>query len=232
MDGFLQSQAARFVKMGDVLEGGSSRAHARLDADEAAAQPEADAPPEPDRFGNGGVQEAAEDSDDSIEEHPFFDGLKAAPKREQWDAETILTTYSTTDNHPSMIRLARKPKKGDAAIELDKRTGLPKGTMLPAEEERARLAAVVGEPGCAGDDSEGSEGSDGPAFNAGAARPKHGQESKEEKRARKAEAKEAKNARRAEKKQTKREFSQAKSSQIAVSMATKQQPSTSFSRWE
>ena len=95
-----------------------------------------------------------------------------------------------------------------------------------------RLAAVVGEPGCAGDDSEGSEGSDGPAFNAGAARPKHGQESKEEKRARKAEAKEAKNARRAEKKQTKREFSQAKSSQIAVSMATKQQPSTSFSRWE
>ena len=48
----------------------------------------------------------------------------------EWDAETILSTYSTTDNHPSLIRVPRKPKstsssaggnQGPSLVQLDKR---------------------------------------------------------------------------------------------------------------
>ena len=60
------------------------------------------------------------------------------PKEEEWDAETILSTYTTTDNHPSLIRVARRPKAEH--IRLDRKTGLPVGTVLPAEEKRLREA--------------------------------------------------------------------------------------------
>ena len=50
--------------------------------------------------------------EDDIEDHPFFESLKAPPKDEQWDAETILSTYTTTENHPTSIRMARRPRRG------------------------------------------------------------------------------------------------------------------------
>ena len=41
---------------------------------------------------------------------------------EQWDAETILTTYTNTDNHPGLIKYVPKIKPSQRMkIELDKR---------------------------------------------------------------------------------------------------------------
>merc|ERR1712179_374821 len=49
----------------------------------------------------------------------------AEAKREQWDAETILTTYSTLYNHPKLIS---EPKKL-GPIQLSSKTGIPKDTL-------------------------------------------------------------------------------------------------------
>ena len=63
------------------------------------------------------------------------------PKEQEWDAETILSTYTTTDNHPHLVKVIRRPK--DERIRLHARTGLPVGIALPAAEERARLQAMT-----------------------------------------------------------------------------------------
>merc|ERR1712181_116495 len=49
----------------------------------------------------------------------------AVAKREQWDAETILTTYSTLYNHPKLIS---EPKRL-GPIQLSSKTGIPKDTL-------------------------------------------------------------------------------------------------------
>jgi protein LTV1 len=231
------------------MDSGSSRAYARLPPSHAA-EPGAAAASEGaggsagpsdhsrafgDKFGNGEVEKVEYESDGDIEAHPFLAGLKAPPKEEGWDAETILSTYSTTENHPTMIKLARRPKNGQGAIQLDPRTGLPLGVMLPLEEERARAAAEGAATGEGSEDEgeegedEGEEGEEGEPFNAGAARPK--KECKDEKKARKAEAKEAQAARRAEKKATKKAFSHERTKQSATAIATKQPAGMSFTTW-
>ena len=141
----------------------------------------------------------------------------------QWDAETILTTYTTTDNHPTRIRVARKK----TVIALDPRTGLPVGTMLPAEEERMRLAAETGDD--LDDAEELAGGRGGGGINFGVARPK--KEGADERRARKAAAKTAKAERRVEKKGTKELFREEKANQLHIHEKTWQLPSTSLSRW-
>ena len=35
---------------------------------------------------------------------------QAPPRNEEWDAETILSTYSTVDNHPTTIKVKRRPR--------------------------------------------------------------------------------------------------------------------------
>lgn len=164
---------------------------------------------------DGDVSEA--ESDGSIEQHPFFDGLREKPKEERWDAETILSTYTTTENHPTTIRVARKPRPGKAAITLDPRTGLPTGTMLPAEEERRRGA--TGEE-CEDDDDDEGDDWGGPAVNEGEARPR--KENAEEKRQRKAAVKAAKAARRQDKKGTKQAFASERSAQVLIRHNTAQ----------
>jgi protein LTV1 len=188
--------------------------------------------PQPELYGrrgeasaDGATGEADDDgaSEGSIEDHPFFDGLKAKPKEEQWDAETILTTYTTTDNHPTTVRVARKPRAGAAAIMLDKRTGLPVRTMLPAEEERRRNAP---EPDDGGSDDDVYVGS---GVNAGVARPKN--EAADDKRARKAAAKAAKADRRQEKKGSKEAFREERAAQLLFKQKSTTLLSTSLSRW-
>ena len=40
---------------------------------------------------------------------------------EKWDCDTILTTYTNTDNHPGVIKTERRVKAGDRMkIELHK----------------------------------------------------------------------------------------------------------------
>jgi len=43
------------------------------------------------------MEEKGTDSETSSEDH-----------KEEWDAETILTTYTNTDNHPSVIKFNPK----------------------------------------------------------------------------------------------------------------------------
>lgn len=168
---------------------------------------------------------------ESIENHPFFDSLREPAKDEQWDAETILSTYTTTENHPTTIKMARKPRLGQETIKLDPRTGLPLGTVLPATEERLRREAeMVG-----GGDENSEDEDEGEGFgryegvNMGAARPKN--EAADAKKERKQAAKAMKAARRQEKKGTKEAFREEKILQQEVKRKTTQVPMQNLSRF-
>ena len=207
-------------QVNDLMDTGSSRAWARPQREEHAppasgAASRATSAPAIDAAGNtveGGADGDVSDaeSDGSIEQHPFFDGLREKPKEEKWDAETILSTYTTTENHPTTIRVARKPRPGKAAITLDPRTGLPVGTMLPAEEERRKYGAGEEDE----DEDEEGDGWGGVAVNEGEARPR--KENGEEKRQRKAAVKAAKATRRQDKKGTKQAFATELSAQVHI----------------
>lgn len=58
---------------------------------------------------------------------------------EQWDAETILTTYTNTDNHPGLIKYVPKIKPSQRMkIELDKQFKVPLeglNGLIPIAEE-------------------------------------------------------------------------------------------------
>jgi len=203
------------------------------EAEAAAAAAALEARDPVDKMGNGGLEATAEvsedDSDGSIEDHPFFEGLKEDYKKEKaWDAETILSTYTTTDNHPTAVRRVRTPAKETAAIQLDRRTGLPFGIMLPAEEERRRREAAAM---AAAEDAEDEYDEDGEfeVINKGEPRPKG--ESTQDKKQRKAEAKAAQAMRRAEKKATKTAFRTERAEVAKATHSTTNLPSQSLSRW-
>jgi len=46
-------------------------------------------------------------------------------KLDQWDCESILSTYSNTSNRPTLIREARHLKQ----VNVDRKTGLPEGVL-------------------------------------------------------------------------------------------------------
>merc|ERR1711998_21809 len=99
---------------------------------------------------------------------------------EQWDCETILTTYSNLENHPRLVGPVQR-------IRLGPKSGLPIGTVLPFAKE-----AIV-------EDEEYQE-----RANMGIKRDKA--ETPEEKRARKAAVKAEKAAARQRKKESLTEF--------------------------
>ncbi|KAJ6486159.1 Low temperature viability protein-domain-containing protein [Mycena vitilis] len=121
-------------------------------------------------------------------------------RKDRWDCETILTTYSNLENHPRLIR-ARDSKKPVPKIHLDPRTGLP----FVATDVDAKLAPKPkGHVSFASDsESESSDDEDRPRVET-VKRDRN--ESKEEKKARKAAVKEERQARRADKKATKEAF--------------------------
>mmetsp|Transcript_45304 Transcript_45304/g.105797 ORF Transcript_45304/g.105797 Transcript_45304/m.105797 type:complete len:537 (-) Transcript_45304:622-2232(-) len=170
----------------------------------------------------GGEAGVASDADDGIEDHPFFAGLKEAPKGDDWDAETILTTYSTSENHPTVIRVA--PKRAKEQIQLHPRSGLPLGVPLPYA--KPPLPQPVG--GCeeGEDESEDEEG----IAHRGTARARG--ESADEKKQRKAAARGDKAMRRAQKKQTKNAFVAERNKQLDTLARTQQIPSTNLTRGE
>lgn len=53
------------------------------------------------------------------------------PRALKWDAETILSSYSNTENHPTLIGAPTNAKK----IQLSKKTGLPLG-VLPSKQPK------------------------------------------------------------------------------------------------
>ncbi|KAI0257268.1 Low temperature viability protein-domain-containing protein [Lactifluus subvellereus] len=131
--------------------------------------------------------------DDLEEEEAKDDDVYAAieedGKRERWDVETVLTTYTNLENHPRLIR-AREEQRGPK-IRLDPKTGFPlevKPTSRPNGTQSL------------------------PAKNATSShilsqRPR--EESAEEKRERKRAVKAERQARRVEKKEKKEQFSAA-----------------------
>jgi protein LTV1 len=135
-------------------------------------------------------------------------------EREQWDCETIVSTYSTLDNHPTVLReegpTRRKKKKQPAVasiaeggdlrkqkVTLSRKTGMPLGVF---ETETSAKA------------SKHKEQQPEPT------RRQKG-ETKEEKRARKAAVKMDKMARRAEKKETKLLFKEEEARQSTQTVA-------------
>ncbi|KAJ2802461.1 Protein ltv1 [Coemansia helicoidea] len=107
-----------------------------------------------------------------------LDELFAEKARPAWDCESILSTYSTLENHPATIYEERTPR-----IRISRKSGLP-------------LAA----PAQGNADSDDDDDESGPALAAAPARPAN--ETRDEKRERKRQVQEAKRDRRQQKKET------------------------------
>lgn len=144
----------------------------------------------------------------------------APREQERWDCETIVSTYSNLDNHPTVLREAPlKKKKGKkkaamdaiseagsgvrtSKIELSRKTGMPLGIFETAKKQKQRIE----------EEEEHEERED-----LGRGRQKG--ESKEEKRARKAAIKLQKTQRRLEKKETKLAFKEEEQRQSTQTVA-------------
>jgi len=119
---------------------------------------------------------------------------------EQWDCETIVSTYSNLYNHPKELDQPR--------IRLSDKTGfamdfLPDAYARPNDAYAARKTKKIGDCIEEGDEDEDEEDEEGPIENKGVARRG---ESKDEKKARKKALKEEQRLRRVEKKDLKNEF--------------------------
>ncbi|KAM5531348.1 hypothetical protein V8D89_014993 [Ganoderma adspersum] len=148
----------------------------------------------------------AEESDSEAED--VLMPLDVDEKKDRWDCETILTTYSNLENHPRLIQA-----RGDKAvpkIRLDPKTGLP--SMV---EERPSKGQQ-GPPDSSATDGE----EDSRPVRVTVTRPKN--ETTDEKKARKQAVKAERQARRSDKKATKEIFSK-EVKQQARSLAQKEQ---------
>ncbi|KAH9968684.1 Low temperature viability protein-domain-containing protein [Russula dissimulans] len=142
-----------------------------------------------------------EDSDQ--EEDDTYAVVEENEKRERWDVETVLTTYTNLENHPRLIKAReeqRMPK-----IRLDPKTGFPvvESKSTPKSDVSRSLPArkvAVSEPDVA------------PHVTSRRSR----EESTEEKRERKRAVKAERQARRVEKKEKKEQFSAALKQQSQV----------------
>ncbi|KAJ7922888.1 Low temperature viability protein-domain-containing protein [Mycena leptocephala] len=117
-------------------------------------------------------------------------------RKDRWDCETILTTYSNLENHPHLIRARDARKKPVPKIHLDPRTGLP-SVATEAMKPKGRVSFA------SDSDSESSDDDDRPRVET---IKRDRNESKEAKKARKAAVKEERQTRRADKKATKELF--------------------------
>lgn len=150
---------------------------------------------------------------------------RAERMRDNWDVQTILSTYSNLDNHPGMIKEQTRRR-----IHIDPKTGMPvvteklskKAVQRQAEAAAAAEAAARAENGAASDDEFDDEEDfdEEEAENLGVKRNKA--ETKEEKKARKEAIKQEKKIRRETKKATKTAFANEKNRQEKVMKNLKQ----------
>jgi len=149
------------------------------------------------------------EQDDCEEMEEIVLPVDAEAKREQWDAETILTTYSTLYNHPKLIS---EPKKL-GPIQLSSKTGIPKDTLgrglTSAALKQLDLENNIND---AEDDLKSR-------MTECSVRPKH--ETKEEKKARKMEVKMVRKERREEKKANSLAFKSEKMRQEKININVK-----------
>ncbi|KAF9341939.1 hypothetical protein BGZ91_009380 [Linnemannia elongata] len=169
----------------------------------------------------GGTRRPKKNLDDDMATELQTDFRSRAERmRDNWDVQTILSTYSNLDNHPGMIK--EQPRR---RIHIDPKTGMPvvteklskKALQRQAEVAAAAEAAAKAENGDASDDEFDEEEEDfeeEEAENLGVKRNKA--ETKEEKKARKEAIKQEKKNRRETKKATKTAFANEKNRQEKV----------------
>ncbi|KAH9943989.1 LTV-domain-containing protein [Epithele typhae] len=147
------------------------------------------------------------DNDESdTEDDDILMPLDIDEKKDRWDCETILTTYSNLENHPRLIR-ARNDKPVPR-IRLDPKTGLPS-----VDQERSTTVKVLS-------DSSATDEEDAKLARVTITRSKN--ETAEEKKSRKQTVKAERQARRTDKKATKERFSK-EVKQQAQSLTQKEQ---------
>ncbi|KAL0135172.1 Low temperature viability protein-domain-containing protein [Mucor lusitanicus] len=120
-------------------------------------------------------------------------------QRETWDVQSVISTYSNLENHPSLINDKGPSKR----IRIDPKTGMPVLVEVERKQKKQQQQQQA-ESDAEEDDEEEDEEDEEPLENKGAPRSKA--ETKEEKRARKQAIKDAKKNRREEKKSTKSAF--------------------------
>ncbi|KAL9555533.1 hypothetical protein MBANPS3_002318 [Mucor bainieri] len=121
-------------------------------------------------------------------------------QRETWDVQSVISTYSNLENHPSLINDKGPSKR----IRIDPKTGMP--VLVEVErKQKKQQQQVESDAEEEEEEDEDNDDEDEEALeNKGAPRSKA--ETKEEKRARKQAIKDAKKNRREEKKSTKSAF--------------------------
>ncbi|KAJ3869195.1 Low temperature viability protein-domain-containing protein [Lentinula novae-zelandiae] len=124
-------------------------------------------------------------------------------KKDRWDCETILTTYSNLENHPRLIRV--RHSKPVPKICLDPKTGLPSvidTSSKPTPKHASKIKKDLDSFANESDDSPYEDTS--PQLSEKVTRPRN--EDPESKKARKAAVKVRQAGRRADKKATKQIF--------------------------
>ncbi|XP_077991122.1 protein LTV1 homolog isoform X2 [Glandiceps talaboti] len=113
--------------------------------------------------------------------------------KEEWDCETVISTYSNLHNHPTVIAEPTKPKP--KKIELSQKTGMPKD-VLPKRNQPRRPV----------NDSDSDSDDLDEDFKRPVAPPRRKNETPEERRARKQMVKQDRRDRRVEKKANQQAF--------------------------
>ena len=152
-------------------------------------------------------------------------------KEDRMDAQTILTTYTNTENHPTQIRSqdllsGRKKEKKEGPVRhvafAEKEDVAPVRKVQIVVDPKTGFPMEIGEDGEVEDEESEEEEEEA------ARRPKkqtvsrNRNESKEEKKARKQAAKTDKQNRKVEKKETKEAFANERKSQISKTANAKQ----------
>lgn len=168
-----------------------------------------------------------EEDDDSNIPMPF----DVDAKEDRMDAQTILTTYTNTENHPTKIRsqdLLSGTKKEKKEGPVRHVAFAEKEDVAPVKKVQIVVDPKTGFPMEIGEDGEVVEESEEEEEEEEARRPKkqtvsrNRNESKEEKKARKQAAKTDKQNRKVEKKETKEAFANERKSQISKTANAKQ----------
>lgn len=166
----------------------------------------------------------AEEDEPIAVTHAKIDALFAVTEKENWDCESIVSTYSNTENHPVMIKRPSKAK----TIKLSGKTGIPIGyfptrdkdkqpaTVPEGEEEEEEEGGGEGKEdgkkakkgGAAeAEEEEEDEGDEEEEANANLGAARNKKETKQEKQARKKEVKAARREARGRKKDLKLQYS-------------------------
>ncbi|CCI46659.1 unnamed protein product [Albugo candida] len=145
------------------------------------------------------------------------------PSREEWDCETIVSTYSNMDNHPTLLREEGKKnhrfkarnltvpdnRSTFSVIQLSRKTGMPLGVLDASNRNCGSVASH-------------------PQRTKASAPRRTEKESLEEKKARKALVKQQQRERRKTKKEFRQEFSQEEQRQAVTEMKSGKCPISIF----